>query len=129
MNIVILSGRITKNIEVNQTQNGGVYTRFTIAVDKYRDKQKSTLFVDCVAFSHSANFLNAYCSKGSFVTINGELDSTVKERDDGSKVTYWNVIVNSVEAMKPSEPKPAAELPTEPTPVEETEDYGLPFEV
>lgn len=116
MNIVILSGRITKNIEVNQTQNGGVYTRFTIAVDKYqgKDKEKKTNFVDCVAFSHSANFLSKYCSKGSFVTINGELDSTVKEREDGSKVTYWNVIVNSVEAMKPLESKPAAELPTEP---------------
>ena len=126
MNIVVLSGRITKNIEVNPTQNGGVYTRFTIAVDKYRNKEKGTIFVDCVAFSHSANFLNAYCSKGSFVTINGELDSTVKEREDGSKVTYWNVIVNSVEAMKPTEPKPAAELPTEPILPTEPE---LPFEV
>ena len=128
MNIVVLSGRITKNIEVNPTQNGGVYTRFTIAVDKYqgKDKEKKTNFVDCVAFSHSANFLTAYCSKGSFVTINGELDSTVKERDDGSKVTYWNVIVNSVEAMKPTEPKPAAEIPTEPILPTEPE---LPFEV
>lgn len=128
MNIVILSGRITKNIEVNQTQNGGVYTRFTIAVDKYqgKDKEKKTNFVDCVAFSHSANFLSKYCSKGSFVTINGELDSTIKEREDGSKVTYWNVIVNSVEAMKPTEPKPAAESPTEPILPTEPE---LPFEV
>ena len=101
MNTIILSGRLTKEIEIKTTASGSVYTRFGLAVDKYKDKQKSTMFVDCVAFAHSANFLAKYCHKGSRVSIVGELDVSVKEYEDGTKRTFYTVIANQVEADMP----------------------------
>ena len=105
MNNVFLTGRITKDIEIKQTSNGTAYARFSVAVDKYKNKEKTTIFVDCVAFGHNANYLGKYVSKGNKIVINGELDCSVKERDDGSKVTYWSVVANSVEAIGKSENK------------------------
>lgn len=120
MNIVVLSGRITKDIEVQQTANGSNYTRFSIAVDRYqKDKEKKTIFVDCVAFSHSCNFLAKYCHKGSTVTVQGELDCNVKETENGKR-TYWNVIANQVEASKPTQDNGKTE---------EADDTSLPFEM
>ena len=105
MNNVFLTGRLTKDIEVKQTASGTAYTRFSIAVDKYKNKEKTTIFVDCVAFGHNANYLGKYVSKGNKIVVNGELDCTTKEKDDGSKITYWNVIANSVEAVGKTENK------------------------
>ena len=101
MNTIILSGRLTKDIEIKTTSNGTNYTRFGLAVDKYKDKQKSVIFVDCVAFNYQSNFLNKYCHKGSRVTIAGELDVSVKEYEDGTKRTFYTVIANQVEADMP----------------------------
>ena len=105
MNIIAISGRLTKDIEVKQTANGTAYTRFSIAVDKFKNKEKTAIFVDCVAFGHNANYLGKYVSKGNKIVVNGELDCSVKERDDGSKVTYWSVVANSVEAIGKTENK------------------------
>ena len=127
MNKVFLTGRLTDNVEKKSSANGTDYVKFSVAVDKYsKDKQKSAIFVNCVAFGHSANFLAKYCSKGSMLTIEGELDCNTKTRDDGSKVTYWTVVANAVEANKPTqaEPTPAPE----PEPVSSYED-DMPFEM
>ena len=101
MNTVIISGRLTKDIEIKTSANGTAYCNFSIAVDKFsKDKQKKTMFVDCTAFGHSANFLNKYCSKGTTVLVEGSLDCNVKQYDDGSKRTFWSVMANNVEASK-----------------------------
>lgn len=125
MNSIVISGRLVKDVDVKETQNGGSYTRNTVAVDTWdgKNKQTKTIFVDFVAFSHSANFLGKWCHKGSRVTILGSLDSNLKESDDGKKVTYWNVIANTVEAEK-SEP---VRQETEETAQDDSD--GLPFEV
>jgi len=110
MNSIVLSGRLTKDVEVKESQGGGAYTRNTIAVDNWDSKNKKTktIFVDFVAFSHNANYLGKYARKGSEVTILGTLDSNKRETDDGKMVTYWSVIANVVEAHK-SEPVKSGE--------------------
>lgn len=122
MNRVFLSGRLTNAVEIKTSASGGSYCNFSIACDKYagKDKEKKTIFVNCMAFAHSANFLAKYCNKGSMVFIEGELDCNVKEKD-GNKVTYWNVICNNVEAIKPQKNEDSA-------PVSDGGD-NLPFEL
>ena len=122
MNRVILTGRLTKDVEKKTSANGTEYVRFSIAVDKYaKDKDKKTIFVNCMAFGHSANFLNAYCHKGSKVMVDGELDISIKEMDDGTKREFCTVMVFAVEADKPQEQKSA------PAPVDTEPD--MPFEM
>ena len=51
MNLVIMSGRLTKDIELKQSKAGKPFVKFSIAVDKYnKDKEKSVKYFDCVAF-------------------------------------------------------------------------------
>jgi single-strand DNA-binding protein len=129
MNRVLLTGRLTKEIKVENAENGTAYTRFSIAVDKWsKEKEKKTIFVDCVAFGHSANFLGKYAVKGNKIIVDGELDNKIKEYDDGRKVTYWTVIANSVELAEAKQNNVVAEEPAEEIeePAEEIEE---PYEL
>lgn len=103
MNKVFISGRLTKDPEKQIGGTGAEYLRFTIATDRFtgKSKEKKTMYIECVAFTHACNFISKYCKKGSLIVISGELDSNTVERD-GKKITYWSVIVNEVEsASKP----------------------------
>lgn len=126
MNKVFISGRLTKDIEKKTSASGAEYVKFSVAVDKYagKGKEKKTLFVDCMAFAHCANFLSKYCRKGSMVFIEGELDNNIVETD-GRKTTYWTVIVSSVEANKPI----ASDAPSAPTPAPVETNNDMPFEM
>ena len=111
MNQIVISGRLTKDVEVKTSSSGTNYARFTLAVDKIgKDKEKKTIFVDCTAFGHQSNFLAKYTHKGSRVIVSGELDCQTKEYEDGTKRTFWSVIANQVEADKPAQ---ASEQPFE----------------
>lgn len=104
MNTVILSGRIVNTLEKKTSLNGNEYLKFCLAVDKRnKDKQTVTMFVDCFAYSHSMNYLAKYCHKGQKIVISGELDIRKVDGDDGKQTRYWSVVVNQVEAEKPTE--------------------------
>lgn len=132
MNKVFISGRLTKDVEKQTSSSGGEYVRFSVAVDKFsKDKEKKTIFVDCIAFTHSANFLAKYCRKGSKVYVEGELDANIVE-NEGKRTTYWTVIAYSIEADKPKTEVAVEETsPTLPTfPIEdESNGAELPFEM
>lgn len=120
MNKVFISGRLVRDVEKKTSKSGTEFTKVTVAVEKYmaKDKSTKTIFVDCIAFAHNANYLAKYCQKGTMVHIEGELDSSVVEKD-GGKVTYWNVVINAVESAKPTQTET----------VIESNDVGVPFEI
>lgn len=75
MNNVILTGRITKDLELKYTQNGKAYCRFSLAVDKGMSKEKKQQaeakgqatadFINCVAWGTTAETLQKYTAKGT----------------------------------------------------------------
>lgn len=124
MNKVFISGRLTRDVEKKTSASGAEFAKFSVAVDKFgKDKQKKTIFVDCVAFAHNANYVAKYCGKGSKVYIEGELDSNTVDREDGGKTTYWSVVVFAMEANKPEQSN------TAPAPAPEETQSNMPFEV
>ncbi|MDU3949925.1 MAG: single-stranded DNA-binding protein [Staphylococcus epidermidis] len=70
-NLTILTGRITKDLELKQAGQTQV-TNFSMAVDN-PFKKDDTSFFDIVAFGKTAQLLNDYCGKGSKVLIEGNL--------------------------------------------------------
>ena len=48
MNQCNFIGRLTKDIDVNYTQNGKAYTRFSLAVNKFGKKDEADFF-NCIA--------------------------------------------------------------------------------
>ena len=96
MNLVILMGRTTKDIELRYTQNSLAVARFTLAVDRPYTKQgeeRKTDFIPCVAFGKLAENLEKYISKGRRIVIEGRIQVDSYDRDDGSKGYSTSVIV------------------------------------
>ena len=122
LNLITLQGRLTKAPELKQTQNGIAVCTFTLAVDRDRDRGKAD-FVKCVAWRHTAEFINKYFDKGQMAIITGTLQSRDWTDKGGNKRIEWEVQVDMVNFA--GEKKTADVTATE---FEEVADDGdLPF--
>ena len=105
MNSVIINGRITKDPEVHYTNNtNSAYIQFSIAVRKdfkNRDGQYDTIFVDCAAFSSTAQYIGNYVHKGDMLLVKGRLGIQAYQDKDGKTRTYTNIEVEQVENLTP----------------------------
>ena len=104
INRVIISGNLTRDPELRQTQSGMAVLSFGVAVNDRR-KNPSTgewedypNFVDCTMFGARASSLANYLTKGSKVAIEGKLRWSQWERD-GQKRSKLEVIVDELEFM------------------------------
>ena len=109
MNIVILMGRTTRDIDLRYTaQSNMPVARFTLAVDRPYTKQgeeKKTDFISCVAFGRLAENLEKYIRKGRRIVIEGRIQVDSYDRDDRSKGYSTSIIVERFHFAdsKPSE--------------------------
>lgn len=101
MNKVILKGRITKDIEVKYTQTTNVaVTSFSVAVNRDFVKQgeeKKTDFINCVAYSKTAEFISKYFSKGQEILLVGRIQTRNYEDDNGQKHYITEIVIENVE--------------------------------
>jgi single-strand DNA-binding protein len=77
INQTVHSGRMTKDIEVRQGNDGKVWGTFSLAVYMGKDKngEQRTMFLDCTASSDGiTRALQQYGGKGRFVEVAGQLD-------------------------------------------------------
>ena len=100
INKVVLIGRLTKDIELRKTQSNTSVASFTLAVDrpKRRDAEQETDFISCVAWSHSADFLSNYASKGTIVSVEGKIQTRSYDGQNG-KVYVTEVIADNVQII------------------------------
>jgi single-strand DNA-binding protein len=97
-NQVSIIGRITKDLEVRRTTNGGAVLNYTIAVNnKYNDKDE-TYFIRCVSFNKTAELLAQYCGKGSKLLVSGSLKTREYEKD-GVKRDITEVVVDTIQFL------------------------------
>ena len=124
MNIVILSGRLTKDPDIRYTNSKKAVATFSLAVDDGKDKDgnRKTQFLNCVAWEKTAELLDQYFKKGDGLTVNGKLTSRSYEKD-GKKQYVTEVLVSGIEfpLSKKEASKPADTLE------DIDEDIDLPF--
>ena len=98
MNKWIGMGRITKDIELQTTKAGTEYCKFTVAIDREKDKNgdKKTDFVDCTAWNKTAAFVQKYWKKGDGIIVLGRFESDKYTGKDGISRTNWSVNVREV---------------------------------
>lgn len=90
-------GRITRDLDLRQTQGGTSVLSFTVAVDRAPAKQggeRQTDFINCVAFGQRAEFISRYFGKGRMIAIEGNLRTGSYDRD-GQKHYTTDVWVDS----------------------------------
>lgn len=88
-------GRITKDVELKQTQSGVSVVSFTIAVNRrfVKEGQPNVDFINCVAWRGTAEFIAKYFGKGKMIGIVGSLQ-TGKYDKDGQTHYTTDVIVD-----------------------------------
>ena len=100
MNKVIISGNLTKDMEVNVTKKDVLVGKFTVAVQiGYGDNSK-TQFYPVVLFGNRVESLQKYLLKGTKVLIDGQIDYNSIQDDDGNWKNYFQIIVNDLDILK-----------------------------
>ena len=98
MNKWIGMGRITKDIDLQTTKTGTEYCKFTVAVNRKKDKngEQKADFVDCTAWNKTAAFVQKYFKKGDGIIVLGRFESDKYTGKDGMTRTNWSVNVREV---------------------------------
>lgn len=115
LNSINIQGRITKDIEIKNTQSGKKYASFCIACGQKIGKEERTSFIDCVAWEARAEFIAKYFQKGSMILLSGRLESRSWDDPNGNKRKAVEVIVNEVNFC--GEKKKETDSNFEPVPV------------
>lgn len=105
INNVVLTGRITRNLELKQTNNNNSSLNITLAVERnFKDQsgQKQTDFISCKAFGKRAETIAQYCQKGDLIGITGSIQTGSYQKQDGSTVYTTDVMVDGLSLF----PKP-----------------------
>jgi single-strand DNA-binding protein len=115
INTVVLTGRMTKDVELRYTPNGNAVANFTLAVNrKFKsDNQPEADFINCVIWNKSAETLANYTGKGSLIGVEGNLQTRSYE-NEGKKVYVTEVYVANftfLESKKEEEKQPPAKQP------------------
>lgn len=92
INTVVLTGRITRDIELRRTTSGKTCTSFTLAVNRNREE---TDFINCVAWNQEAESLEKYTKKGSLIGIEGRIQTRSYNDKNGKKVYITEVLVRN----------------------------------
>ena len=111
INNVSLTGRLTKDVEIRYTQNGNAVAGFTLAVNrKFKSEgQPEADFINCVIWNKSAETLANYCTKGSLIGVEGNIQTRNYENAEGNTVWVTEVYANSftfLESKKDESEKP-----------------------
>lgn len=100
LNRIIIMGRLVRDPELRTTQSGISVTSFTLAVDrdfKSRDSgEKSTDFIDVVAWRQTAEFVCKYFGKGRMAVAEGRLQIRDWKDRDGNNRRSAEVVADNV---------------------------------
>lgn len=108
MNIVMLTGRLTKEPQTSFTPSGMCIAKFTLAVDRKKDE---TDFIRITAFDKTAEFVGRYITKGRQIAIQGRIQTGSYEGKNGTVFTT-DIIADRVEPLgKQTDTEPRAEAP------------------
>ena len=91
MNIVLLIGRLTQDVEIREHPNGN-YARINLAVRrdfKNSDGVYDTDFIPITLWEGAATTCKEYCKKGSLISIKCRLQQNIWEDDD--KKTHYDI--------------------------------------
>ncbi|MDT6953192.1 single-stranded DNA-binding protein [Companilactobacillus alimentarius] len=103
INRAILVGRLTRDPELRYTANGAAVANFTVAVNrtfKNAQGEREADFINCIIWRKAAeNFAN-FTKKGSLVGIEGRIQTSSYENQQGQKVYRTDVNVDNFSLLE-----------------------------
>lgn len=106
INKVIITGNLTRDIDMKVTQGGMAIGTLGVAVNDRRKNSQTgqwedvANFVDCTLFGRRAEALAQYLVKGTKVAIEGKLRwQSWEDRSSGQKRSKLDVVVDDIELL------------------------------
>lgn len=99
INNVVLVGRLTKDPEIQYTQggNGVAFINFQLAVNRTFTNSKGEReadFIGCQLWRKSAENLAKYASKGSLIGLEGRIQTSSYENQQGQRIYRTDVVAD-----------------------------------
>ena len=104
INNVVLTGRLTKEIDLRYTSTGTAVGTFNLAVErqfKTQNGERETDFVNCVIWRKAAENLANFTRKGSLFGIQGRIQTRNYENQNGQRVYVTEVVVENFTLLEP----------------------------
>lgn len=95
INNVVVTGRLTRAVDLRYTRNGTAFASFTLAVDrpfKNQNNEKETDFINCVMWRKPAENLANYTKKGSLIGVEGRIQTRNYDNGQGQRVYVTEVL-------------------------------------
>ena len=105
INKATITGNITRDPELRQTQGGTSVLTIGVAVNDRRKNQQTgewedyPNFIDCTIFGNRATGVAPHLEKGMKVAIEGKLNQSRWQAEDGTNRSKIGIIVDEIEFM------------------------------
>lgn len=99
LNQVILVGRLVKDPEIKELEEGKKYCYITLAIPrsfKNADGEYDTDFVQLKLWNVVAENTKEYCHKGDIIGAKGRVQTYNVENEDGTKETKMELIAEKI---------------------------------
>lgn len=130
INVVVLTGNLTRDAELIVTNGGSSVLKFGIASNRSikganGEWEDVPNFIDCTIFGTRASALSSILAKGMKVTIEGELRYSSWTDKDGNKRSKLEVVAHNI-VLPPRSNQSASAQPyaqSQPAPAQQTQTY------
>lgn len=126
-------GRLVRSPEVRNTQSGVSVASFTIACERdYKDAdgERTTDFIDVVAWRQRAEFAGKYLEKGRMIVVEGRWQMRDYKDRDGNNRRAWEVLADNfyfADSKRAGSEAAPATAPGEFTELADDDEDELPF--
>ena len=105
MNKLILTGRLTRDPDIYDSESGPV-AKYTLAVDRYKEGAD---FIRCVAFGKGGAFARDYLKKGMKIAVTGHVQTGSYTNKEGQTVNTFDCVVEQHEFCESKKAETAVE--------------------
>ena len=103
INRTVLTGRLTKDVELKYTQSGQAVASFTLAVNRQftnAQGEREADFIQCVIWRKAAENFKNFTHKGSLVGIDGHIQTRSYDNQQGNRVYVTEVVVDNFSLLE-----------------------------
>lgn len=126
MNIVVLIGNLTRDVELRYTTDQKPIARFSIAVNDGYGEQQRTSYIPIVVFGKQAENADRYLSKGSKVAVNGRIQTGSYEKE-GRTIYTTDIIASNIEFLSAKQSANSERKPDKPSGFTALSEDEVPF--
>ena len=110
INTFAITGRVSRDIEIRQTNSDNPVGNFSIAVNRTRrvngNVEQRASFFDCVVWGNYSVAIAKYLVKGARLAVSGYMQQNSWTQEDGSRRYKIELIVERIQLLDPV-PQPA----------------------